>query len=373
MKIQFNTRRQKDPTRDQGLKVPYAPAKRRLPQWRWYLILLVVSSPLLYFIYNLVSSQVIISAPGLITLEKIPINSASTGYVSKIHISVGETISKGKVLVDLGSPALDEKERVLKAELDHPDPSLPPLGLRMENLLRNRVKLAKKNAAYQKKKLGEVRFLFDQGAATIAEVNQAEAMYDQARFTLNQSRSELTAQQEKIEKEKKQPEAKQASRRQQIQAELETIRDQRKRLQQRAPFPGRILDIYIQENQTLSQGASILLMGRIDHPYIIAYLDPKYTKYAIGGNQCTVKLPNGKSFRAQVRKSPTLTRRLPSDLSSPLGDRELKILVKLDFLSPISSTESIDGLPVTVHFDLSRADGGTAVGKIWSRLRRLFR
>ena len=103
------------------------------------------------------------------------------------------------------------------------------------------------------------------------------------------------------------------------------------------------------------------------------YLDLKYTKYALGGNQCTVKFPNGKTIRAQVRKSPTLTRRLPSDLSSPLGDRELKILVKLDFLSPISSAESIDGLPVTVHFDFTRPGGRAVVGKMWSRLRRLFR
>jgi hypothetical protein len=72
----------------------------------------------------LVSSQVVISAQGLVTLEKISVNSASTGYVNHIYMTVGETISKGRVMVDLGSPVMDEKEHILQAELDHPDPAL---------------------------------------------------------------------------------------------------------------------------------------------------------------------------------------------------------------------------------------------------------
>jgi len=354
MKVRFNTKRQKDPTRDQGMKVPYAPAKRRVAQWRWYLIVLVVSSPLIYFLFKLAFSQVVITAQGLITLEKISINSSSTGYVDQINVQVGDTVSQGHVMVKLGSPALDGREHVLQVELNHLGSSLPPSGLQTESLLRNRVELAKKNVAYHKEKLGKVRFLFDQGAATIAELNQTEAGYDRAQFTLNQAQRELSAQLEKTRRDQLQPEVQYSNRRQLILAELETITEQRKRLQQQAPFLGRILDIFIQEGQTLSPGSPILLMGRMDSPYIVAYLDPKYAKYALSGYKATIKLPAGKTLRAQVKENSTLTRRLPADLSSPIGDRDLMILVKLDFLAPLSRAESIDGLPVTVRFDFAK-------------------
>ena len=354
MKVRFNTKRQKDPTRDQGIKVPYAPAKRRVAQWRWYLILLVVSSPLIYFLFKLVFSYVTISAQGIIALEKISINSSSTGYVDQINVQVGDTVPQGYMMVELGSPALDERKHVLQAELNNLGSSLLPSGLRTERLLRNRIELTRKNVAYHKEKLGKVRFLFDQGAVTIAELNQAEAGYDRARFTLNQAQRELSTQLEKTRRDQLQPEVQSSSRRQLILAELETIKEQRKRLEQRAPFLGRILDIFIQEGKTLSPGSPILLMGRMDSPYIVAYLDPKYAKYALSGYNATIKLPDGKTLRAQVRENSTLTRRLPADLSSPIGDRDLMILVKLDFLVPLSRAESIDGLPVTVRFDFAK-------------------
>ena len=354
MKVSFNTKRQKDPTRERGMKVPYAAAKRRAPKWRWYLILFIVSSPLLYFLFKVVFSQVVVTAPGLVTLEKITINSASTGYVDRINVQVGDTVNQGDVVVQLGSPTLDERERVLQAELNHIGSSLPPSGLRTESLLRNRVELAKRNVIYQKEKLEKVRFLFDQGAATIAELNQAEAGYDRAQFTLNQAQGELTAQLERTRKEQWQPDIRTSNRRQLIAAELEAIADQRKRLRQPVPFHGRILDLFIDEGQTISPGAPLMLLGRLNNPYIIAYLDPKYAKYALAGHPTTIKYANGKTKRAKVRENATLTQRLPANLSSPIGNRDLMILVKLDFLEPISKADSIDGLPVTVRFDFSK-------------------
>lgn len=354
MKVSFNTKRQKDPTREQGVKVTYAPAKRRAPKWRWYLILLIVSSPLLYFLFNLVFSQVVVTAQGLITLEKIMINSSSTGYVDHIDVEVGDTVDQGRVMVQLGSPTLDERERVLQTELSHVGSSLPPTGLRTESLLRNRVELAKKNVTYHKAKLEKVRFLFDQGAATIAELNQAEAVYDRAQFTLNQAQGELTAQLERTRKEQWQPELQFSNRRELIQAELEAIAVQRKRLEQQAPFLGRILDMFIDSGQTVSPGSPLLLMGKMNNPYVIAYLDPRHAKYALIGHNVTIKLPDGKTLRAKVRENASLTQQLPANLSSPIANRELMILVKLDFLEPILKADAIDGLPVTVRFDFAK-------------------
>lgn len=354
MKVNFNTKRQQDPTRDKGLKVVYAPAKRSAPKWRWYLILLVVSSPLLYFLFKLVVAQVVVSAQGVITLEKIAVNSSGTGYVDDILVKAGDTVDQGYVLVKLGSPTLDRKERVLRTEFDNIGSSLPPSGLHTENLLRNRIELAKIDVEYHKDKLDKVQFLFDQGAATIAELNQAEAMLSRSKFTLNQAQGELTAHLERIRKEQWQPDIQYSTRRQMIHAELEVIEEQRKRLAQKAPFQGRILDIFIDSGQTVSPGSPLILMGKLEDPYIVAYLDPKYAKHALAGRQVTVKMPDRKSLRAAVRENATLTQQMPSNLSSPISSREMMVLVKLDFLTPVSDAERIDGLPVSIRFDLKQ-------------------
>ncbi len=354
MKVNFNTKRQKDPTRDKGLKVIYAPAKRRVPKWRWYLILLVVSSPLLYFLFKLILAQVVVTAQGVITLEKIAINSSGTGYVDDILIKAGDTVGPGNVLVKLGSPILDERERVLKAELSNIGSPIPPSGMHTENLLRNRIELAKNDVEYQRDKLSKVQFLFDQGAATIAELNQAKAILSRSKFTLNQAQGELTAHLERTRKEQWQPELRFSARRQMILAELEVIEAQRRRLAQKASFQGRILDIFVDSGQTVSPGSPLILIGKLDDPYIVAYLDPKYAKHALAGRKVTVKMPDRKTFRAAVRENATLTQQMPSNLSSPISGREMMILVKLDFLTPVSDAERIDGIPVTIRFDLKQ-------------------
>ena len=48
MKIRFDSRKELNPTQEQGLTVLYAPGKRMAFRVRWYLILLLVASPLIW-------------------------------------------------------------------------------------------------------------------------------------------------------------------------------------------------------------------------------------------------------------------------------------------------------------------------------------
>jgi hypothetical protein len=45
------------------------------------------------------------------------------------------------------------------------------------------------------------------------------------------------------------------------------------------------------EGESVSTGSSLLLLGRSDKPSVIAYLPPKYGKYARKGQKAVVKLP----------------------------------------------------------------------------------
>jgi len=91
-------------------------------------------------------------------------------------------------------------------------------------------------------------------------------------------------------------------------------------------------------------------LNYVDKPSVIAYLSPKYGKYARKGQKAVVKLPNGETLQAKVNTDSNLTKRLPADLSSPIGSRDLMLLVSLELESPLPDFQWVDGLPVSVRF-----------------------
>ena len=350
MKVSFQAQKSKNFTREKGVQIPYAPGKRKVSQWRWYLILFVVSSPLIYFFSRIILSLTIVTASGYLSLEKVAINSASPGYVARINVETGDQVNKGDVLIELGNPELDEREYILKSELAYQRAQNSPFGTKILEYLKNKVKLARKDVNYQKNKLTNVRFLFNQGAATIAELNLSEAAYRGAQITLNEAQANLTAE---LERRKAAPgtPTELARRHNMILAELKVIREQRARLYQRADYDGRILDVLVAKGENIGSATPLLLLGRIDKPSVVAYLNPKYAKYAISGRSATVKLPGGETVKAMVREDANLSKRLPASLSSPINSRDLMILVKLDILDPLTPEKSIDNMPVSMRFD----------------------
>jgi hypothetical protein len=89
---------------------------------------------------------------------------------------------------------------------------------------------------------------------------------------------------------------------------------------------------------------------------VVAYLAPKYVKYAQIGRYATVTLPGGRKLKARVSENANLTKRLPADLSSPIGSRDLMLLVNLELLMPLPEIQRVDGLPVSVRFHYRNTD-----------------
>jgi hypothetical protein len=49
MKVRFKGLRTPEPEQQRGFKVSYGPGKRQAFRWRWYLMLALVLSPVIYF------------------------------------------------------------------------------------------------------------------------------------------------------------------------------------------------------------------------------------------------------------------------------------------------------------------------------------
>jgi multidrug resistance efflux pump len=349
MKIQF-LNRQKDPSVYHGVKIPYAPAKRKAAQWRWYLILLIVASPLLYFILRMGMSLVFVTAQGYISLDKIELNSTSPGIVDSINVEIGQEISSDTVISILHDPDLSAQKRQVEAELAAMSEPQQSHFSAKKQLLNNRISLAHRILSFQNNNFQTMEFLFKQGAATQAELNTISKQRDNAQSDYDNAVYEQKAYEEESLGQEIKVDPLQKKERSLLEAQLKTINEQLSRLPQTTPYGGRVLDILASPGQSISSGSPIAVIGRSDKPYVVAYINPKYAKYARQGHMAQVTLPNGRKIGAKVRENSQLTQRLPAHLISPIGSRNMMILVNLELVAPLPSINWVDGLPVDVRF-----------------------
>ena len=350
MKINFDENKQRNPQREREMKVPYAPAKRKTARFRWYLILLIVSSPLLYFFGKMLYLLFVVNAPGYVTLNKVPVNASIAGVVAEIAVKPGEMVEQGDLLIILNDLRLDQREKILQAELQTLNIPSSLISFGSETALRDRVHVAEKMVEYQKKRLQQFRYLFQQGAATQAELDEAHSRYNQARLTYGQAVIQFSEWQDKTKKEASIPSIHTNVRNAQIAAELSTIQNQREALSYSSTHRFKVLDVFVQEGEALSPGSKMLLLGDLEQTAITCYLDPRYIRYSKAGTRATLKFPDGKKGLATVVNDTNLAQRLPGDLASPIGNRNLQLVVQLVPDQPLPSKYLIDGLPVSVRF-----------------------
>jgi multidrug resistance efflux pump len=350
MKVRFENRQAQDPTRVKGVRVPYAQAKRRVSQWRWYLILLVVASPLIYLLWMLLMPHVTVSAPGYISLEKVSVNSTASGIVERIDVAVGDQVATNQIVVTLYNAGLLERQQVLQAEKDALRDAMSVVQGPSERSLQQTIRLSRDQVDYQASLLEKVQFLYDMGAATIAELNQAKAQHARAVNDLIMAQGRLETIREGHLRDQQGPEKSRTARQKRLSAEMEAIDRQLLRLNQRAPSDGRVLDVMVGTGESVAAGTPLMALGQAQKPYAVAYLDPKHTRYARKGQPAMVKLPNGDTLRAVVKEDAGLTRRIPADISSPITARDIMLLVPLDLLDPLPPVEKVDGLPISIRF-----------------------
>jgi multidrug resistance efflux pump len=350
MKVSFDNKKTQDPARVKGVRVPYAAAKRNVSQWRWYLILLVVASPLLYLLWKLLTPYVTVSAPGYISLEKVSINSTASGIVDQIHVQAGDLVVENQVVVTLYNPGLLERQQVLRAERETLGDTTGAGQASSEAMLKKTIDLSRNQVSYQEALLKDVQFLYSMGAATIAELNHAKAQRDKTLNDLILAEGNLALIRERRLQDQARPDRDRAARQQTLTAEMDAIDRQLRRLSQRVHKGGRVLDVLAGTGEAVSTGTPLLSLGQAEKPYAVVYLDPRHARYARKGNLATVRLPNGEKIRAVVRENAGLTRRIPADISSPISARDIMIILPLDLLGPLPLVENVDGLPISARF-----------------------
>jgi multidrug resistance efflux pump len=352
MKVRFVEPERSDPDRDRGIKVPYAPGKRNLARWRWYLILLVVSSPLIYYIANMAWSSVLVEAPAIVSQAQITVRANSQGYVDEVYVKPMDTVAAGAPLLRLRNPDMSGRLDQMRAELKALEGvrssggSAPVSTVNLEAQLG----IANQDRDQRSQRLGMVEQLNEQGAATDAELASARSDLQQADARVSQIHQEMTML-------NKPPDASNGQQMQarvlSLRAEIAGLEKQGESLLVLAPSAGRVVDLTLVKGDQLAIGSKVAMLApdngelRID-----AYVPPKYVQYARNGLHATVVFPDGTRRPAQVTDVPEVAQEIPSAHPEMFGNRDVGVLVRMKFLdSSFGKTALTNGLPVKVRFE----------------------
>lgn len=344
MKINFKNADHQDPERMHGMKVDYAPAKRKVPKWRLYLIILIVFSPFIALAYRFSSGMLFVHATGFVDLEFHDITSSQDGNIKKINVIEGQQVKENQVLLELTNPELEAKLDKIKLKIKDFENSIPsdekntgisPLETQKQAALEN---LEFREAHYKK-----MLFLFEHKAATSTELNIARMEMLKAQVQLGEVLSRV-GQDSKSSVQWK---------RQELELEKQSLKQQVNALKIRSPGPGTVLSIYKSLNDALSKGTSVMMLNLDLTPEeheITTYLDPKYIQYAVVGNKVIVVFPDGSKIKARISAVEGLTQKMPLNLFRDL-QVENKVFLVLKITLPSACKYAISGLPVTVYFN----------------------
>ena len=318
MKIRFTSPRSA-PDVDHGIRVPYAPPKRQAFRLRWYLILLLVSSPLLYLGWQALLGLWRIEAPGYVERPTIELTAPVAAQVARIVVRENQPVRRGEPLLELQRPELDLRRQTLRQRLAQPAPA--PAGDAGQLAL-----LRASLARYQR--------LFDAGAATRGEVEAARLRLGDAETALRPPAASTTAD---------------ARERQGWQAELAEVEQLRRNLLLRAPADATVVALNTRPGLSAQAGQTLLSLQERAVARVVALLPPQQARYARAGQSATVVWPSGEAVPARVSANGTVTERIPDTLREFGGSRQ-GILVRLQLLAPLPARLNVDHLTVGVRF-----------------------
>ncbi|MDR3629437.1 MAG: HlyD family efflux transporter periplasmic adaptor subunit [Desulfocapsaceae bacterium] len=348
MKINFDGTKKENPSYEGGMKVPYASGKRALAAWKWYAVVIITASPLLFFLIKIILSSIFISAPGVVSLQKVDLNCPETGSIAKINVKPGDTITAGFVVVTISDPALEGQASILRSQLEElmqKKREKPP-----DDLLKENIKMAQAVCDRRLVHLGEVRHLFSEGAATAAELDLALGQYNQAQVELLHARREYAGPTRAAGAD---PVLESSITR--VTTEIELVEEKRSKLEFKSPVSGLVSSVFVEENQSIAKGARVARLVVSQTPSLKAYslkayVDPANINYVKKGRQVTLKLPGHKILTGYVASDPETAKPIPAELSDSLYEAKQTIEVDIAVSSPLPQEFQIDGLPITVYF-----------------------
>ena len=336
MKIRFDSRKELSPTQEQGLTVLYAPGKRMAFRVRWYLILLLVASPLIWLGGKLAYGMLMIDAPAQLRLPILEVRARDTGRFEQLFVKAGDQVRTDQPLVNLDNPEWRARLSQLAAMPTQTSPA------RNNKLGGNERQLLKTRIGRAQERVGVLESLVARGAVSPGEVLTAKSELDSFRADLLAfERREQLANQPTLSVERDVV---------QQQAEQQWLKTRLAALPINAAQSGRIAEVLVNPGENVGAGTLLMRIERLEDPLLWIYLEPLNISYAAIGQPLRVRMPDGEWLSAHVVQAVDSAGRTPTVLRGPFAASEMGLQVAARFDRSLPPRWRIDQLPLNVRF-----------------------
>lgn len=348
MKINFQSSSKKvRPDIDQGLKVNYGPARRGGYRVRWFLLLALLTVPLVIVGWLIAKPFLLVTADGVITTDPLEIRSPMAGQVLRVDGVRG-------MRVKAGTPIIQLKDGELTAEIVELEWQLAGLSrdeelaeqLAILEQLERQVAVAREGLSEQEEFRRDYENFRRSGIVPAHDMAIVLQTVTNSRLNLEAARTAVL----KTTHEQAQERAAGivVQRRQALELQLSRLRARQQQSSISLMQDSRIIDLLVKPGEFVQADQPLLLTSSLPEPVIFAYLQPKFFEYAGVGRRASVRLPNGSRIKATVSEPPELTQTLPASLRGPFDGQQpvLKVTLTPEIPLPVN----IEGLPVRLTF-----------------------
>jgi multidrug resistance efflux pump len=342
MGFDFNNKRRVN-TEDRTIE--YSPAKRHLAKWQWYLLVLVILSPLIYFLSALLIDSLVVTASGYISYDNIAVRAPENGYIKNILIKEGQQIKLGQCLIKIDSPVLNKELIHLKKELDQ----LKKIQSNTENPEIEHFIVMKKNLEKHLKTTTEyVKIMEDlkrKKLATITDQQKARTDFKNLELEIKDidravARSNLYHK-FKLEEQYGDIIRKLKTTIIKMEASMELLKIV-------SPDNGNIAKIFTNIWEYVSKGQDLMDIATHKNLRVLAYLDHKDMSSDIyQGKKVTVMLPDDIKIEGEIAQIPSLAEHQNKHINI-IKTAKNKILLIVSMIGQLPAKYQIDGLPVKV-------------------------
>ena len=284
--------------------------------------------------------------------DAIDIYSEVQGKVKEVLVDTGDKVAKGTLLAVLDVSELDSQIARLEGELKAVE-GLSGAGAGSSQIRERRLAVEQANIAQglAEEAYKRVKELFENGAATKVELDQAKADVDSKRKAVAQAQASLAAltQQNSGQKES-------------LWAQLNYLKSQKGKASVKADRDGLVFTSMVKEGDVVPPGTHLFTIGKTGLVEIETYVNNKDIAYVKKGDKVTVifKVPG-----QDVKVPGAITNIAPAaeEIISSLGIAEDKIKVKIDLQENPKGVNLIPGMGVDVVITIQEAKGVLAVQK----------
>lgn len=338
------------PAVDNGLKVEYAPARRGGMKWRWYLLLLLVITPLLVLSWVILRPSLLVLAPGIMTTEPLEMRAHHKGLLAEVQVHPGEQVIAGQVLGRLINAELSAKIAELKRQMAQLEDISTQSNQAILDQLQQQIKVAEEGVRRQGSLVYQFENFKKQGIVPAADMAAVHQAYSNAKLVLEQARTDLLIAQQRQQQELQAGVVSQA--RNSLMLQLAELQARNEALTLKAPFSARVADLLVQEGEYIAEQQPLLWLSGRSQPVVVSYLDPRYLDYVRLGQTASIKLPNGTYLDGVINEPTELVGKVPAQLAGPFDGEKPALKVTLT-LKPDKNVElsNVEGVPVEVSFD----------------------